>query len=226
MPKEAHARARLFDRRTKPAAAARPGPAPGRLALPALLACPTARRQVIVCSSDGEVRGYLPIGAEMDGGAGGQLEGQVQEDTLRELQQRKQEMLYELKQYADASHKDASGERGAPALPPGTAVAARLEPAPGAGCLHLVLSTSHGTLLRAALVFGERVFQGAEGPDGPSNESLAVHTKAPAAQLNVPLRPPRDVAAQLQIKAIVADRPTSLVCHVLELDFALPKFCM
>jgi hypothetical protein len=151
----------------------------------------------------------------------------VQEDTLCELQQRKQEMLYELKQYADASsRKEVPGERGAAALAPGTGVTARLEPAPEAGCLHLVLTTSHGALLRAAVVFGERVFEGAEGPDGPSNESLAAHSKAPAPELKVALRPPRDVAAQLQVKAIVADRATSLVCHVIEFDFGLPKFCM
>ena len=52
---------------------------------------------MIVCSADGEVRGYLPM-AEADG-AGGQLEAQVEEETLRELLQRRQEMLFELKQY-------------------------------------------------------------------------------------------------------------------------------
>eukprot|EP00967_Tisochrysis_lutea_P130470 scaffold225712_cov32-Tisochrysis_lutea.AAC.2 len=180
---------------------------------------------VIVCSADGEVRGYLPFG-DADSGAGGQLEAQVEEDTFRELHQRKQEMLYELKQYTEATRKSMTGERSAASLPAGTKVSARLEPCATSHCIHLVLNTNNGTLLRAALVFGERLFEGVEGPDGPSNESLAVHAKAPTSELRVPLKPPRDVAAQLNIKAIVSDRAAAAVCHVLEHDFSLPKFCM
>jgi len=43
--------------------------------------------EVLVCSADGEVRGYLPMGEETVG----EMEGSIEEETLRELQQRKQE---------------------------------------------------------------------------------------------------------------------------------------
>ena len=45
--------------------------------------------EVLVCSADGEVRGYLP--ATGDGAASNLMEGVIEEETLRELQQRKQE---------------------------------------------------------------------------------------------------------------------------------------
>lgn len=46
------------------------------------------RLEVIVCSEDGEVRGYLPAGEELAGMANG--ESEMEEDMLRELNQRKQ----------------------------------------------------------------------------------------------------------------------------------------
>ena len=61
----------------------------------------------------------------------------------------------------EAFKKEMRGERAAWSLPKGTAVTARLEPSRAADALNLVLSTSHDTFLRAALVFGERVFAGA-----------------------------------------------------------------
>ena len=46
--------------------------------------------EVIVCSADGEVRGYLPAGEELGAMGGGAAESELEEDTLRELHQRKQ----------------------------------------------------------------------------------------------------------------------------------------
>jgi len=66
------------------------------------------------------------------------------------------------------------------------------------------------------VVFAERVFEG---------ESLAVHERDPGPELNIPLRPPKDVAAELTIKALVGGRSMS-TCHVFEIAHKLPKFAM
>lgn len=49
-------------------------------------------------------------------------------------------------------------------------------------CLYLTLQSSNEARIKAAVVFGERVFEG---------ESLAVHERDPTGQLRVPLRPPK-----------------------------------
>ena len=44
----------------------------------------------------------------------------------------------------------------------------------------------------AAVVFADRLFEG--------GESVAVHAKTPASEIRVPLRPPKDVSAELQVR--------------------------
>ena len=171
--------------------------------------------ELLVCSADGEVRGYLPATGET--AAGGLLmEGQLEEETLRELQQRKQEMLFELKQYEEHARKQRDGTRAAGLVAPDTRINAKLTPNKQDGCLHLALSSSNDTRIRAAVVFAERVFEG---------ESFAVHEKEPTGELCVPLRPAKDVSAELTIKALVGGRAMP-VCHVFELSMQLPRFAM
>lgn len=170
--------------------------------------------QVIVCSQDGEVRGYLPAGEGL--GAADGAEGHVEEDTLRELYQRKQELAFELKQYEEHAKKHKGGERAAGLVAPDTKISARLVPAPAEGCLYLTLQSSNEARIKAAVVFAERVFEG---------ESLAVHAKDPTTELGVPLRPPKDVAAELHVKALAGGRAMP-VFHVFELTYQLPKFAM
>eukprot|EP00964_Phaeocystis_antarctica_P129517 scaffold93357_cov40-Phaeocystis_antarctica.AAC.1 len=52
---------------------------------------PNPNQELIVCSDDGEVKAYLPAGEELTSMGGGLNDGAVEEDTLRELHQRKQE---------------------------------------------------------------------------------------------------------------------------------------
>ena len=56
------------------------------------------RTEVIVCSAEGEVRGYLPATEELMGAGAAADTGNLEEETLRELNQRKQEreLLFEL----------------------------------------------------------------------------------------------------------------------------------
>jgi len=175
------------------------------------------RTEVIVCSADGEVRGYLPAGEELGAmGAGGAAESEMEEDTLRELHQRKQELLFELKQYDEQAKKQSRGERSAGLVPPDTKLSIKLVPSRQDGCLYLTLQSNNEARIKAAVVFAERVFDG---------ESTAVHEKDPSAELRIALRPPKDVAAELQIKALAGGRATPTF-HVFELSYNLPRFAM
>ena len=52
--------------------------------------------QLICCSEDGEIRGYLP---SMEGAGGNLMEVNKDEELLAELSQKKTELLYELENY-------------------------------------------------------------------------------------------------------------------------------
>ena len=82
--------------------------------------------------------------------------------------------------------------------------------------MYLVLRSNNDARIKAAVVFAERLFDG---------ESFVVHEKDPTGELRVPLRPPKDVAADLTIKALAGGRTTPAY-HVFELSFVLPKFSM
>ena len=61
------------------------------------------RTEVIVCSAEGEVRGYLPAGEELAAMVNqGGMADKLEDETLQELNQRKQELLFELRQYASS----------------------------------------------------------------------------------------------------------------------------
>ena len=54
--------------------------------------------------------------------------GAVEEETLRELNQRKQELEFELRQYGETARKNKSGERAAGLVAPNTRIAIQLAP--------------------------------------------------------------------------------------------------
>jgi len=58
------------------------------------------RTEVIVCSAEGEVRAYLPAGEELDAMGATAIADKLEDETLGELHQRKQELLFELRQCA------------------------------------------------------------------------------------------------------------------------------
>lgn len=174
------------------------------------------KAELLVCGTDGEVRGYSTLSDTEASGAGAGVDAAVEEEALRELQQRKQEMLHELRQLEESARKTASGERTAGLVAADTNVSARLEPSKTDGSLDLVLAVSNQARIRAAVVFAERLFEG---------ESIAACPKESRSELRVPLRPQKDVAAELDIKVVVGGRNLPHA-HVFELTYALPKFCM
>ena len=149
-------------------------------------------------------------------------DGDAQEETLVALNQRRQDLLIELKSYErNAAAIEAAGFRGETAtsgqIPRDTKVESRLEMRPEHGGGELVLRTNNDTVIKAAVLFGESVFE---------EEIRFVHFgNQPSSEARVSIRPPRDVAADLAIKALVAGR-SSPTYHVFELDFKIPRFCM
>ena len=149
-------------------------------------------------------------------------DGDAQEETLVALNQRRQDLLIELKSYErNAAAIEAAGFRGETAtsgqIPRDTKVESRLEMRPEHGGGELVLRTNNDTVIKAAVLFGESVFE---------EEIRFMHFgNQPSSEARVSIRPPRDVAADLAIKALVAGR-SSPTYHVFELDFKIPRFCM
>ena len=175
------------------------------------------RTEVIVCSTEGEVRAYLPAGEELAAMGATSIADKLEDETLQELNQRKQELLFELKQYEESSKKVGKNEKATGLVASDTRVTARLEHSEEERCLFLTLEASNGALIKAAVVFADRLFEG--------GESIAVHAKNPEPSLRVPLRPPKDVAAELQVRAIVGNRGAQTF-HVFELVHQLSKFSM
>ncbi|RMC09141.1 hypothetical protein DUI87_14148 [Hirundo rustica rustica] len=164
--------------------------------------------QLICCSIDGEVRGYLPGGEEMKGNL---MDTSAEQDLIRELSQKKQNLLLELKNYEENAKaelstqlKEADGQRGV--IPANTQ-------------LHTTLSVNLGSDSQSAHV--ELCISTTNG------ESHVVH---PSLQnlsgcVRVPLTPPKDVPVDLHIKAFVGYQ-NSTQFHVFELTRQLPRFSM
>ena len=154
------------------------------------------RTEVLVCSSEGEVRGYLPAGEELAAmvRVGGGLPDDVEDEKLRELSQRKQALLFELRQCDD--QRDATSRGAWPAAGPlneNMQISAHLVPSTADNCLYLTLESLNNLLIKAAVIFADGLFEG--------SESIAVHERSPSAELRVPLTPTKDISAELSIKA-------------------------
>uniref|UniRef100_A0A3B3RAJ6 BBSome complex member BBS2 n=1 Tax=Paramormyrops kingsleyae TaxID=1676925 RepID=A0A3B3RAJ6_9TELE len=180
--------------------------------------------QLICTSVDGEVRGYLPASKEMKGSL---MDSSVEQDLIRELSQRRQNLLLELRNYQE----NAKAVQGSPG-PEGdnqmgvipantqlqTALSVKAATETQKAHIELNISTPNDTIIRAVLIFAEGIFEG---------ESHVVH---PSAQhlsgcIRVPIIPPNDIPVDLHIKAFVGGR-SSTQFHVFEITRQLPRFSM
>uniref|UniRef100_A0A8C0GV48 Bardet-Biedl syndrome 2 protein homolog n=1 Tax=Chelonoidis abingdonii TaxID=106734 RepID=A0A8C0GV48_CHEAB len=180
--------------------------------------------QLICCSVDGEVRGYLPGSQEMKGNL---MDTSAEQDLIRELSQKKQNLLLELRNYEENSKaelsvqvNEADGQRGV--IPANTqlqtALSVNLGSDSQAAHVELCISTSNDTIIRAVLIFAEGIFEGESHVVHPSLQNLS-------GRIQVPLTPPKDVPVDLHIKAFVGYR-SSTQFHVFELTRQLPRFSM
>ncbi|XP_044517341.1 Bardet-Biedl syndrome 2 protein [Gracilinanus agilis] len=180
--------------------------------------------QLICCSVDGEVRGYLPGGAEMKGNL---MDTSVEQDLIRELSQKKQNLLLELRNYEENSKAESSsplnesdGQRGI--IPANTklqtALSVNLGSDSQAAHVELRISTSNDTIIRAVLIFAEGIFTGESHVVHPSVQNLS-------SCIRIPIAPPKDVPVDLHMKTFVGYRNSSQF-HVFELTRQLPRFAM
>ncbi|XP_061177262.1 Bardet-Biedl syndrome 2 protein homolog isoform X1 [Saccostrea echinata] len=203
-------------------------------------------QQLLCVSTDGEVKGYNPAPREMRGNL---MDSNLEQDTVRELGMRKQNLLMELKNYdqnekagvvAAAAMQGAlqsgvkfSAERPFPVgeeydkekmgvIPAATQLQTTLTVNPGDDTkpphVELFIGTTNDTLVRAALIFAEGIFEG---------ESHVVHPHPNALSncVRVPIIPPKDVPVDLHIKAFIGYK-SSIQFHVFELTRQLPRFSM
>ncbi|XP_067575936.1 Bardet-Biedl syndrome 2 protein isoform X4 [Pseudorca crassidens] len=180
--------------------------------------------QLICCSVDGEIRGYLPDTAEMRGNL---MDTSVEQDLIRELSQKKQNLLLELRNYEDNAKaelssplNEADGHRGI--IPANTklhtALSVNLGSEAQAAHAELCISTSNDTIIRAVLIFAEGIFLGESHVVHPSIHNLS-------SSIRIPITPPKDVPVDLHLKTFVGYR-SSTQFHVFELTRQLPRFSM
>ncbi|XP_063103417.1 Bardet-Biedl syndrome 2 protein isoform X3 [Cavia porcellus] len=180
--------------------------------------------QLICCSVDGEIRGYLPGTAEMRGSL---MDTSMEQDLIRELSQKKQNLLLELRNYEEnaraelsSPQNEADGQRDV--IPANTRLHTILSVNLGsetqAAHTELCVSTSNDTIIRAVLIFAEGIFVGESHVVHPSVHNLS-------SSVCVPIIPPKDVPVDLHLKAFVGYR-SSTQFHVFELTRQLPRFSM
>ena len=189
------------------------------------------RLELVACASEGEVRGYLPSNIESrnklyDIGA--------EQENLRELANKKQNLLLELRNYEE-NQRIAMGGVGSTILSKGSSVGQDIGAIPAQTQLSTALSinlgtdgktphvevsltTSNDTIIRSVLIFAEGIFDG---------ECHVVHPKENVVSptIVVPIIPPRDVPVDLHLKAFVGYKGSKHF-HVFELTRQLPRFSM
>ncbi|XP_059059038.1 Bardet-Biedl syndrome 2 protein homolog [Achroia grisella] len=179
----------------------------------------------LVCISDrGEVLGFSPY-QENAGFNATSKKMPTEEDrmAITELFNKKQALLVELQHYeanaASSSLSLESPDRPMSAMPTNTRLQVAVSAVPDEGNLNLAISTNNETIVRAALILAEGVFN--------TGEMLARHP-LPAhlrSILHVPLKPPRDVPVDVHIKALVGYGDSEQF-HIFELTKQLPRFSM
>lgn len=129
-------------------------------------------QELIAASSAGELRGYLPKHEELEAEHPGDIS--MQQQALIDLAQKKQELIYEISSYqqqqqgqagAGSSGSNSSGVSGPAAgdisamIPPDTRVDSCIALNKTQLVCELILRTNNDTVIKAAIIFGEQVFQ-------------------------------------------------------------------
>ena len=176
------------------------------------------RQHVIVCSTGGELRGYVPNAAA---NKSDEMLAEEEEQTLTALNQVKQELLYELKNYEDnmrhiKTGQMKQGEGQLMMLPVDTAINCQWEVDEVNKCVNLAVSTNNTTVVRAVVIFADQLFLG---------ESLFMCPKQQLSELKVPICPMKDISSDLFLKVLVGLRSSDLF-NVFEQNYKMPKFSM
>nr|XP_040019835.1 Bardet-Biedl syndrome 2 protein homolog isoform X3 [Gasterosteus aculeatus aculeatus] len=177
------------------------------------------QKQLICTSTDGEVRGYLPASKELKGNL---MDSSAEQDLIRELSQRRQNLLLELRNYEENAKGVSETNSGMGVIPANTQLKTALSVRPATETqkahIELNISTANETIIRAVLIFAEGIFEGESHVFHPSAQNLS-------GCVRVPIVPPKDIPVDLHIKAFVGGR-ISTQFHVFEITRQLPRFSM
>lgn len=171
--------------------------------------------QLVACSVDGELRGYVPPEAAVDGGVG-VFQSRAADVSLLKLQEQKQMMLAELAVFEANTKTIASGQTSGATIPVDTALGCTVSHAPEQKCVRLSLFTNNDTLIKCAMIFAEVLFEG---------ESYTIFAEHPSNLMDVPLQPQKNVECQVLLKIVVGHRST-VQDHVFEVQYTLPRFAL
>ncbi|XP_019732446.1 BBSome complex member BBS2 [Hippocampus comes] len=174
------------------------------------------QKQLICASVEGEVRGYLPAEKELKGNL---MDSNAEQDLIRELSHRRQNLLLELRNYEENAKGGSDSAGGIPANTQlQTALTVRAATEAQKAHVELSITTPNETIIRAVLIFAEGIFQGESHVVHPSVQNLSGFVR-------VPIIPPKDIPVDLHIKAFVGGK-TSTQFHVFEITRQLPRFSM
>mmetsp|Transcript_41527 Transcript_41527/g.81439 ORF Transcript_41527/g.81439 Transcript_41527/m.81439 type:complete len:719 (+) Transcript_41527:72-2228(+) len=170
------------------------------------------QQEILACSVDGEVRGYLPVQEE---GAQLEMTVQAQQSTIQQLIQKKLELQAELQSYESNLNQLKANPKGkADTVAPDTNLLATLGADVQNKGLRLTLTTTEECVIKFAVVFSDTLFPG---------ESMVVHPASPRHFIVLPLKPSKNMEMEVLVKAIVGHR-SSIQDHVFELSHVLPVF--
>ncbi|XP_038211114.1 Bardet-Biedl syndrome 2 protein-like [Zerene cesonia] len=175
----------------------------------------------LVCVSDkGEVLGFPPFQEDSGFNSSKRLASEEDRLAITELLSKKQALMVELQHYEANTVSDSlEASRPSSAMPTNTRLQVAVTADTEEGCIQLPISTNNVTVVRAALVLAEGVFE--------TGETLARHPPPGRLRpiLYIPLRSPRDIPVDVHIKALVG-YPDSEQFHIFELTKHLPRFSM
>ncbi|XP_063686264.1 Bardet-Biedl syndrome 2 protein homolog isoform X1 [Bolinopsis microptera] len=188
-------------------------------------------KQLITCSVDGEVRGYSPANKDSSHNL---MDNDAEQDLVRELAQRKNNLLLELKNYSEntkagkevgglklSATTDVDGQHMG-IIPANTQLQTSLQVTTETDSMpshvQLLINTTNTTVIKAVMIFAEGIFNG---------ESHVVHPPSSGitSALSVPIFPPKDVPIDLHVKTFVGHKNSSQY-HVFELSRQLPRFTL
>lgn len=183
------------------------------------------KQQLVVCSVEGEVRGFVPAVAENRQPV---VDLTAEQEKFRELSQRKQNLLLELNNYMNndrVAQEIASGESTSlvqGSIPANTQLQTSLQVVSGdensPAYVELTVQTINSTVVKFVVIFAEGIFDGESHVTHPQNNELSNIVR-------IPIYPPRDIPIDLHIKAFVGHK-NSHQFHVFELTRQLPRFSL
>ncbi|KAG5341289.1 BBS2 protein, partial [Acromyrmex charruanus] len=166
----------------------------------------TGKPDLVVISTNGEVRGYS---------AGSAMQAPEPGEIIRELLAKKQALQMELRQRAATGSSMYYGSRLAISL-----LTKR-------GAARVALAAGPGLLVYCAIVFAEGVFEG---------ETLVTHPNRPQGELEIALYPAKNDPVDIHVKVYVGPPGSDLLQSskrkyfsyylVFEITRQLPRFCM